>query len=113
MKGPTLHAQLLAIGEALKVCALEYASQEEIAAVIRALPVSQQREHFPLAVFRFGRLTIRCNPTREAIQCVAAKYAKGSLYRAQLLPRPLTFHRPKDSDAVLAALTLEIGDTTP
>lgn len=65
----------------------------------------------PIEIFRDGAFVVRCLPYREAIERVAAKYAKG--WRANhgcnaKLARP-SLRRPPNADALLAALELELA----
>ena len=59
----------------------------------------------PLATFVIDGLTIRCPATLEGVQACAAKFLKAPacLYAPQL-PGRLSLRRPKDGDALMAAL---------
>lgn len=71
-------------------------------------------------VFRFGTLVIRCRAGAEHIRAIADKYAKGpralragSGLPARELPGRPTLRRPKDADAMLAALEAELAGDAP
>jgi hypothetical protein len=89
-----------------------WADERAIKQQLRALEGAMDAE--TLAVIRIGSMTIRCRPYRESVLAVAAKYAKpGRLLVTGAEPlrfaRP-SLARPKDADALLAALEREHGE---
>ena len=81
-----------------------------LAAAAAQLPDIETLPAMEPAEFHFGSFIVRCAPTRNAAQVVAAKLAKGFRRHnaADKLSRP-TLRRPADAEARLAALLAECG----
>lgn len=92
-----------------------YTAGAEFRAAVELYEIERKERPQPIEVFRDGSFVVRCLPYRETIERVAAKFERGDRKAANVnskLTRHTSLKRPKDADALLAALLVECGDTS-